>query len=229
MWQRDRRSKLLRPILRGAAVALLALGGWQAVAWLSGPRNGVRVEPSSTFACLAREGDVVIARFTLRNVTRSPVRVMGAEASCGCMIARGLPVTLDPGEAREITLRVVVGPRGRTGPSRRAPVCSWTATARRRRSHSRPRPQLREHEHGTPTFVDRVSLRPRLLRAGRVPVLRRDRHAGQQRRPALPGSYANDERPLQQLHERLPAEQGVREGPVGRFVQVCPERRLNPP
>jgi len=115
MWQRDRRSKLLRPILRGAAVALLALGGWQAVAWLSGPRNGVRVEPSSTFACLAREGDVVIARFTLRNVTRSPVRVMGAEASCGCMIARGLPVTLDPGEAREITLRVVVGPPGANG------------------------------------------------------------------------------------------------------------------
>jgi len=112
VWRRIRRLNLVAPLL---AVVLVSLVSWRGIDLLSQPRELIRVEPSAKFACDAREGEVVTAPFTVRNISSSPVRVMGAEATCGCMVAQGLPISLGPGEVGKISLRVVVGPPGADG------------------------------------------------------------------------------------------------------------------
>lgn len=44
--------------------------------------------------------------FHARNVSAEPVRILGARSSCTCALIEDLPITLAPGEARELNVRI---------------------------------------------------------------------------------------------------------------------------
>lgn len=85
----------------GGAV-LVALGGLfsfgsfsDAVAYF----QGYRVVPVERVVSLSRAvvGQRATFAFRLRNLSGQPVRVVGADASCGCVAVDDLPLTIDPG------------------------------------------------------------------------------------------------------------------------------------
>jgi hypothetical protein len=44
----------------------------------------------------------------LQNHTDHPIRVLGATATCSCQAVEELPITLEPGHSREISVRVLL-------------------------------------------------------------------------------------------------------------------------
>lgn len=104
------------------AAILLLLGGVFLVRFdglsavlSAGSTSPLSVDPPK-FTCEAREGEIVTATFAVKNVGDRPLRVLGAESSCGCTIPKGLPLALDPGRSGNISLSVKVGrPNGNGG------------------------------------------------------------------------------------------------------------------
>lgn len=86
------------------AWSLLRFGS---VAWGWAYVEGASVIPE---AGTLHAGDVVVGvesvvRFRLKNLAGTPVRVVGAQASCGCVAVDDLPLTLPPGESAHLSIR----------------------------------------------------------------------------------------------------------------------------
>jgi hypothetical protein len=96
---------LLLPLI----VAGVILG---AVRAFPNAQRGVTIEPA-TFKCQAQAGQKVLASYSLKNTTRKPIKILGADAGCGCVVAQGLPLELQAGETRTLTLEIKIGPNGR--------------------------------------------------------------------------------------------------------------------
>jgi hypothetical protein len=50
-------------------------------------------------------GTEAVARFRLRNLASTPVRVVGAKSLCACIAVDDLPMTVEPGAVAEMTIR----------------------------------------------------------------------------------------------------------------------------
>jgi len=85
---------------------------------MRGPKL-VSIDPSPKATFQAREGDTVTAKFTVRNITEQPLRLLGATTSCGCtVVATEFPIELRPGEPGTLTVQMHVGPPESDGTSR---------------------------------------------------------------------------------------------------------------
>ncbi len=80
------------------------------------PAPLLSVNPSPAFSGQAHQGNVILATFNVGNVTRDPVRLLGAESSCGCtVVLNDFPMELSPGATQRIEARVKVGQPGDNG------------------------------------------------------------------------------------------------------------------
>jgi hypothetical protein len=76
----------------------------------------VSIDPSPKAIFRSREGDKVTAKFTVRNVTDQPLRLLGANTSCGCtVVEKVFPVELRPGESMTLMIQMQVGQSGDDG------------------------------------------------------------------------------------------------------------------
>ena len=51
-------------------------------------------------------GETRMTSTTVRNFSFSPIRVVGVVTTCNCLTVTGLPLTIEPGQSRELGLRV---------------------------------------------------------------------------------------------------------------------------
>jgi hypothetical protein len=106
----------LRPLLPVlVSLALVSVIAAAVREWTGRPLSALftptlaSVEPTR-FSRAAREGETVVANFTVRNVSESPIRLVGAASSCGCtVIMTDFPVELPPGAVSVIPIRMTVG------------------------------------------------------------------------------------------------------------------------
>jgi hypothetical protein len=113
----DARGPLGRILLRHGLAVGLVLGasfGWSA--WRYGSPLGFTqalagqslVAERSSLACEAADpGEERLATFRLKNITSSPVRIVGMKSSCSCGTVRELPLAIAPGETASFPLRIV--------------------------------------------------------------------------------------------------------------------------
>lgn len=109
----------LATILRGVGLVgfMLALGAgtigltWMifgsadaALAWLRGER--VSIQPRMVDVGEGRPGQTMEAVVQVVNRTNQPVRLLGGNSDCSCVATRDLPVTLAPGETRQISIQI---------------------------------------------------------------------------------------------------------------------------
>ena len=92
------------------------LGGGSIWAWVQGvPAPLIAVDPA-VFTSGAREGQTIIADFTVRNVTSQPVKLLGANVSCGCMVMMNdFPIDLSPGASKLVQVQLTVGKPNASG------------------------------------------------------------------------------------------------------------------
>jgi hypothetical protein len=104
----------------GAAVLLTLIGGAflmafdypaEALARLRG--ESITVEPNVSHIGDGVAGEQRAFNLQLKNNTARPIRVVGGTTSCSCMATSDLPITVPPGEARPIEVRMTFG--GGTG------------------------------------------------------------------------------------------------------------------
>jgi hypothetical protein len=77
------------------------------IAWLQG--YAICPDASAKDLGTIQAGVKHSAAFRLRNLASQPVTVIGAEASCYCTVVGSLPLTIPPGEEREVAVFVLVG------------------------------------------------------------------------------------------------------------------------
>lgn len=119
-------SMLLLSLLAG--VGMQRYGSLDAmVAHLRGERVSIR--PDLVDVGRGVPGQSIEASVALVNRTKSPVRIIGGTSDCSCVATDNLPVTLQPGESRSVSLRVDL-PRA-TGRFTRK-VWFWTDDAQAR-------------------------------------------------------------------------------------------------
>ncbi len=96
----------LQVVVPGILLASIAMfGSVDATrAYLSG--QTILVDAVTRFAGEVKQNEFVDVSFKLRNPTSSPVRVLGAKASCTCIAILDLPVTIEAGDERIVRLRV---------------------------------------------------------------------------------------------------------------------------
>jgi uncharacterized protein DUF1573 len=118
-WSLRTSAEVLLPLL--AAVVLFAVLRQAGVRGMFPAASGrvLSVDPSK-FTCNAQQSEIVTAAFTLKNTGNQPIRVLGADASCSCVIAEGLPVELQPGRSGTVSLLVSVGTPGADGKFRKS-------------------------------------------------------------------------------------------------------------
>jgi hypothetical protein len=76
-------------------------------AFLSKP---LEVEPSPSYECQAKTGDVVSAQFTVRNCLSENLTILGLHTPGGCVAPLdSYPMELSPGELRKIKINFTVG------------------------------------------------------------------------------------------------------------------------
>ncbi|MEW4531386.1 DUF1573 domain-containing protein [Maioricimonas sp. JC845] len=96
-------------------VAVYAVTGSSALVlpWLRGER--VLVDPAVVhLGVLPRDAGVVDVRVRVVNLHSSPVRLLGAQRSCGCISLGRFPVEISSGEVQAIAMRVAVPERPET-------------------------------------------------------------------------------------------------------------------
>lgn len=77
--------------------------------------QNLKVEPSPAYSCKAHPGDIVKASFTVYNESNNPVRLLGAQSSCFCTVAHGLPQKLQPHGSATLGVWVTVGKPDESG------------------------------------------------------------------------------------------------------------------
>jgi methylamine utilization protein MauE/uncharacterized protein DUF1573 len=105
------------PIRRAFRIGLLAAGiiavcvgicSWKfgsfeaALAYLNGRQ--MTVDPSMLDIGAQKGGEKISARLALVNRSDREIRVVGGTDDCGCITTEDLPVTLAPGDSREVTV-----------------------------------------------------------------------------------------------------------------------------
>jgi hypothetical protein len=113
--RRQWRTAMLRGL--SAAVVVVALGGGiiglaslsfgsvdAALARLRGERISIR--PSIVDVGAGQPGDTLEAVVEVVNRTDRPVNLLGGTSDCSCVTTRDLPVALEPGEARSVSVQV---------------------------------------------------------------------------------------------------------------------------
>ena len=82
-------------------------GSWGAFdAWSHGE---ILYVPNRTVLITDVSSDAkVSAQFSLRNLTRNPIQILGARTSCQCTVAKNLPLTIQAGETSRIDVTVTV-------------------------------------------------------------------------------------------------------------------------
>jgi hypothetical protein len=84
---------------------VLGFGSWEvAMAYARGESTFVMADPAQLAD--VRPDEEISTTIRLRNVSTVPVRILGGNASCGCMVLQDLPLDLKPGEYRTIQIRV---------------------------------------------------------------------------------------------------------------------------
>lgn len=68
--------------------------------------KGLTVDSSTKSIGLIEKGQQTSVTFYLRNSTSSLIRIVGSDSSCACTVPDGLPLDLNPGETRELTVVV---------------------------------------------------------------------------------------------------------------------------
>jgi hypothetical protein len=93
-----------------AAACGLAIWHFGSVAALAAVISGDSfvVEPARFDLGEVLAGDERSAVFTVRNLSRDRIRVVGLEVSCTCLRADGLPISIAPGCDGEVVVRVHV-------------------------------------------------------------------------------------------------------------------------
>lgn len=64
------------------------------------------IDPPAAQVGTVNSGEVRDVLFHLTNHAEKTVRILGCETSCSCMVARGLPATMGPGETAEVVITV---------------------------------------------------------------------------------------------------------------------------
>ena len=65
------------------------------------------VDPPAAQIGIVNNGESRDVLFRITNHTEKTIRILGCETGCSCMISRGLPVTISPGETAEQVLGIV--------------------------------------------------------------------------------------------------------------------------
>lgn len=116
-----RRRRILLAVGAGAAAvaaaALLSDAPSVGLSWLAG--DVVLVQPRSRTVVMPPSVDSSQVTCVLRNITSRPVTVVGAKATCGCVAAVNLPITIEPSGRRDLAVSVARTARRGT---ERAPV-----------------------------------------------------------------------------------------------------------
>lgn len=110
--------KMQYPFLAGVVLATaLLIVLWIATVWQFGAiRNGFWylqgynyvVSPTAVDMGEISLGDRCTATTTVRNLSFSPIRVVGAMATCSCLAATGLPLTIAPRQTDELKFTIVI-------------------------------------------------------------------------------------------------------------------------
>jgi hypothetical protein len=104
---------VLSPLAIAAVICAVLWHVSSAKSVLMGLTQGVpliSIDPSPKATFQARQGDTVKAKFMVRNITRQPLRLLGANTSCICTIVeQDLPMDLEPGESKSLTVQMRVG------------------------------------------------------------------------------------------------------------------------
>lgn len=93
-------------------VFAIAVWGWASFGSITGAvsyyLNGHTVFPDARekFFHIAEPGDTVGVTFKIANRGSEPVRILGCQASCTCIIPDDIPFTLVPGEARDLEFSI---------------------------------------------------------------------------------------------------------------------------
>jgi hypothetical protein len=112
--QRTRCPRLSHPILIAMGLVILIFSGWllgglgaipTAYAYLRGETLFVDSHMKS-FGIVA-PGDPITVSFDLENRGDRPLRIVGCEAGCGCIVPDYLPFTLNPKESRAFSISIL--------------------------------------------------------------------------------------------------------------------------
>jgi hypothetical protein len=98
-------------LVAGVVVLGILLYGGRPLAsiWTYGPL--LSLDPSPKYLCKAHQGDVIIARFTIHNISGEAINVLGAASNCGCTTVKtNFPFMLPPDGQAVIDVQVHVGP-----------------------------------------------------------------------------------------------------------------------
>jgi hypothetical protein len=108
--------KLGIPFLVGVALAIGLLSLlWGSVAWQFGTlKHGFRyltgynyaVYPSEIDVGEGTEGDQKTSSVMVRNLSFSPIRVIGALTTCKCLVVTGLPLTIEPRQTVDVQFTI---------------------------------------------------------------------------------------------------------------------------
>lgn len=111
-WVRRYSVAVLSPLAIAAVVCgvlWFTLSGPPSLPFLQGPPL-LSVDPSPSATFQARDGETVTAEFTVKNITDEPVRLLGANTSCGCtVVTTEFPMELAPGESATLLANMEVG------------------------------------------------------------------------------------------------------------------------
>lgn len=115
-------SRLCRAVLIPVAIAAVGIGALRAFSvpldrLIVGARPTLlSVSPAPKFTAVAAVGEVVTARFSLRNAGKSPVKVLGANVGCPCTSVENIfPVEIGAGAEQQITVHTTVNSPDETG------------------------------------------------------------------------------------------------------------------
>jgi hypothetical protein len=131
-----------------AAISTLAFGSPDAgLAYLRG--DHISILPRLVDVGEGQLGETKEITVTLRNWTKRPVRIIGGTADCACVLTKDLPLRVQAGESRIVTVAVDLigepGPFTRTGmlftDDDDAPILRFRVTGR---SHEKPQERFDE-------------------------------------------------------------------------------------
>jgi hypothetical protein len=92
-------------------VGMLVFGSVDAaISYASGSR--LVAANSTLHAGDLRDGESAAVTFAVTNYSSRPMRIAGAKATCKCLAWDSLPITVDPGKSRPITIRIRGGGPG---------------------------------------------------------------------------------------------------------------------
>lgn len=109
---------ILSPTLIAAFVLgiMWATSTRSTVFFFGGPPELFAISPSPIMSFHAKAGQAVTVEYRLKNISNQPVRIVGANSSCGCtMVTNSFPLECGPGDSVKILVQMKVGQPARDG------------------------------------------------------------------------------------------------------------------